>query len=130
MLKLSRPLHLILATLTYLLGASIPSYLGKPVQIAPFIFGLAIALLAQTSMSFLREVFRPHNEPLIEGETPKQKETLRNNLLYISFGMIGTIVLIAFIIHLNFTLTLASFLSSPHPALLHPALPSCQSRLR
>lgn len=110
MLKLSRPLHLILATLTYLLGASIPSYLGKPVQIAPFIFGLAIALLAQTSMSFLREVFRPHNEPLIEGETPKQKETLRNNLLYISFGMIGTIVLIAFIIHLNFTLTLASFL--------------------
>jgi 1,4-dihydroxy-2-naphthoate octaprenyltransferase len=110
LLKLTRPLHLLLATLTYLLGASIPAYLGKPVQIVPFILGLVIALLAQTSMSFLREVFRPHNEPLIEGETPQKKETLRNNLLYIAVGMIGTIVLIAFIIHLNFTLSLPSFL--------------------
>lgn len=110
MLKLTRPLHLLLAALTYLLGASIPAYLGKPVLVTPFILGLAIALLAQTSMSFLREVFRPHNEALIEGETPQQKETLRNNLLYISVGMIGTLVFIAFIIHLNFTLTLPSFL--------------------
>lgn len=76
----------------------------------PFILGLTIALLAQTSMSFLREVFRPHNEALIEGETPQQKETLRNNLLYISVGMIGTIVFTAFILYLNFTLTLPSFL--------------------
>ena len=104
MLKLIRPLHLLLAALTYLLGASIPAYLGKPVLITPFILGLAIVLLAQTSMSFLREVFRPHNEPIIESETPQQKETLRNNLLYISIGTIGTIVFIAFIIHLNFTL--------------------------
>lgn len=69
-----------------------------------------MTLLAQTSMSFLREVFRPHNEALIEGETPQQKETLRNNLLYIAVGMIGTIGGTAFIIHLNFTLTLPSFL--------------------
>ncbi len=110
MLKLTRPLHLLLAALTYFLGASIPAYLGKPVQVTPFILGLAIALLAQTSMSFLREVFRPHNEPIIEGETPQQKETLRNNLLYLSVGMIGTIVFIAFILHLNFPLTLPSFL--------------------
>jgi len=109
-LKLSRPLHLLLAALTYLLGASIPAYLGKPVQLAPFILGMAIALLAQISMSFLREVFRPHNEPLLPDETPQQKETLRNNLLYISVGVIGTIAGIAFIIHLNFTLTLPSFL--------------------
>lgn len=110
MLKLTRPLHLLLAALTYLLGASIPAYLGKPVLVTPFILGLAIALLAQTSMSFLREVFRPHNEPLVEGETPQQKETLRNNLLYISVGMVGTIVGVAFIVHINFTLALPSFL--------------------
>jgi 1,4-dihydroxy-2-naphthoate octaprenyltransferase len=109
LLKLTRPLHLLLTALTYLLGASIPAYLGKPVLVTPFILGLAIALLAQTSMSFLREVFRPHNEPLVEGETPQQKETLRNNLLYISVGMVGTIVGIAFIIHINFTLTLPTF---------------------
>lgn len=110
MLKLTRPLHLLLIALTYLLGASIPAYLGKPFQLVPFTLGLAFALLMQTSMSFLREVFRPHNEPLIEGETPQKIETLRNNLLYISIGMIGTAAVIAFIMHLNFNLTLPSLL--------------------
>ncbi|GAB4566005.1 MAG: hypothetical protein Fur0017_04010 [Anaerolineales bacterium] len=109
MLKLTRPLHLLLAALTYLLGASIPAYLGKTFQLAPFVLGFAIALLAQTSMSYLREVFRPHNEPLLEGETPQKKETLRNNMLYISSGMIGTIAVIAFLLYLNFTLSLPAF---------------------
>lgn len=109
LLKLTRPLHLLLAALTYLLGASIPAYLGKPLQILPFVLGFAIALLAQTSMSYLREVFRPHNEPLIEGETPQKKETLRNNLLYISIGMVGTIAVIIFLIYLNFTLAPFTF---------------------
>lgn len=109
MFRLTRPLHLLLAALTYLLGASIPAYLGKPFQPIPFVLGLAIALLAQTSMSYLREVFRPHNEPLIGGETPQKKETLRNNLLYTSIGMIGTIAVIVFLIYLNFTLSLTAF---------------------
>jgi 1,4-dihydroxy-2-naphthoate octaprenyltransferase len=61
-------------------------------------------------MSLLSEVFRPHNEPLIEGETPQKKETLRNNLLYISIGMIGAAAVIAFIMYLNFTLTFPTFL--------------------
>ncbi len=110
MLKLTRPLHLILVVLTYLLGASIPAYLGRPFLLVPFILGLAITLLMQTSMSFLREVFRPHNEPIIEGETPQKKETLRNNLLYISVGMIGTAAVLAFIAHLNIGITLPIFL--------------------
>lgn len=109
MLKLTRPLHLLLAALTYLLGASIPAYLGKPFQPVLFVLGLAGVLLAQASMALLGEVFRPHNEPLVQGETPRQKETLRNNMLYISIGMIGTIAVIAFIIYLNHTLTLSSF---------------------
>lgn len=110
MLRLTRPLHLLLAALTYLLGASIPAYVGVPFRFLPFILGFVGILLAQISMSFLREVFRPHNEPLIEGETPKQKETLRNNLLSISVGLLGTTAVIAFIVHLNFTLTLPAFL--------------------
>ncbi|NOH04015.1 MAG: UbiA family prenyltransferase [Chloroflexi bacterium] len=110
MLRLSRPLHLLLAALTYLLGASIPAYLGKPFQPVVFALGLAGVLLAQAGMAFLSEVFRSYNEPLIAGETPRQKEILRNNLLYISVGMIATDAVIAFIIHLNFTLTLPAFL--------------------
>ena len=110
LLKLTRPLHLLLAVLTYLLGTSISAYLGKPLQLTLFILGLIMTLLLQTSMSFLREVFRPHNETLLEGETPQQKETLRNNLLYIAVGMIGTVAVIIFIIYINFTLALPSFL--------------------
>ena len=109
-LKLSRPLNLFLAALTYLLGASVPAYLGRPIQIIPFVLGLVTVLFAQAGMALLSEVFRPHNEPLVDGETPQQKETLRNNMLYISVGMIATIAFITFIIYLNSTLTLSSFL--------------------
>ena len=109
-LKLSRPLNLFLAALTYLLGASVPAYLGRPIQIIPFVLGLVTVLFAQAGMALLSEVFRPHKEPLVDGETPQQKETLRNNMLYISVGMIATIAFITFIIYLNSTLTLSSFL--------------------
>lgn len=108
-LKLSRPLHPLLAALTYLLGASIPAYMGRPFQLAPFLLGFAGILLAQTGMSLLGEVFRPHNEPLIAGETPAQKETLRNNMLYVSIGLLATYALVIFIIYLNHTLALPAF---------------------
>jgi len=110
LLKLTRPLNLFLVTLTYLLGAGISTYLGKDIQLVPLILGFAIVIFAQISMSFLREVFRPHNEPLIKGETPQQKETLRNNLLYISIGLIGAVAGITYTLHLNFTLALPTIL--------------------
>ncbi len=110
MLKLSRPLNLLLAALTYILGASIPAYLGIPFQLMPFLLGLASVLFAQAGMALLGEVFRPHNEPLVDGETPQQKETLRNNMLYISVGLLATCGLIIFIVFLNHNLTLSSFL--------------------
>ncbi|MBK8784112.1 MAG: UbiA family prenyltransferase [Anaerolineales bacterium] len=108
--RLSRPLNLLLAALTYILGASVPAYLGIPIQIIPFVLGLASVLFSQASMALLGEVFRPHNEPLVDDETPQQKETLRNNMLYVSIGMIATIAFIAFIIYINSILTLSSFL--------------------
>jgi 1,4-dihydroxy-2-naphthoate octaprenyltransferase len=108
-LKLSRPLNLLLAALTYILGASIPAYLGKPFQLIPFWLGLAGILLAQWSMSLLAEVFRPHNEPLVDGETPGQKETLRNNMLYASIAALTVYAVIAFILYLDRNLTLHTF---------------------
>ena len=101
MLKLSRPLHLLLAALTYLLGSSIPAYLGKSFSALTFWLGLIGVLLAQLSMSLLADVFRPHNEPLIENETPKQKETLRNNLLYVSYGLLTVNAVLAFLLYIN-----------------------------
>jgi len=110
LLKLSRPLHLLLAALTYILGASIPAYLGKPFQPLTFSLGFAGVLLAQLSMSLLAEVFRPHNEPLVEDETPKQKETLRSNMLYISIAALSSTAFIVYLLYINHALVLPSFI--------------------
>lgn len=109
-LRLSHPLHLLLAALTYTLGASIPAYLGNPIQPVIFALGLAGVLLAQLSMSLLAEVFRPHNEPLIEDETPQQKESLRNNLLYISIAALTVTAFIIYLLYVNQALVFYSFI--------------------
>jgi len=109
LLKLTRPLHLLLAALTYTLGASIPSYLGIPFNVQPFSLGLAGTLFAQLSMFVLAEVFRPHNEPLIENETPKQKETLRSNALILSIALLTVTAFIAYLLYINQALVLSSF---------------------
>ncbi|MFN8412347.1 MAG: UbiA family prenyltransferase [Anaerolineales bacterium] len=113
--RLSRPLHLLLAALTYLLGASIPAYLGKPFNVLTFWLGLGGVLFAQLGMNLLAEAFRPHNEPLIENETPLQKETLRNNLLFVSYASlaaVGTIVIVLYLSKNLVTSTFLFFLSS------------------
>lgn len=109
-LKLTRPLHLLLAALTYLLGASVPAYLGKSFQPLAFLLGLAGVLLAQLSMSLLAEVFRPYNEPLVEDETPQQKETLRNNMLYVSIVALSSSAFIVYLLYINQVLALPSFI--------------------
>lgn len=109
MLKLSRPLHHLLAGLTYLLGTSIAVYLGKPFVTAAFWLGLIGVLCAQLSMNLLAEAFRPHNEPLVKDETPAQKETLRNNLLYLSYASLSASLLTAFILYLNQHLAVPTF---------------------
>jgi 1,4-dihydroxy-2-naphthoate octaprenyltransferase len=110
LLKLTRPLHLLLSALTYTLGASIPAYLGKSFQPLAFSLGLAGVLLAQLSMSLLAEVFRPHNEPLIEDETPKQKETLRNNALYLSIAALSSAAFISYLLYINQLLVIFTFI--------------------
>lgn len=110
MQKLTHPLHLLLAALTYTLGASIPAYLGKPLNAAAFWLGLTGIILAQLSMSLLSEVFRPHNEPLVENETPKQKETLRNNALYISIAALTVTAFIIYLLYINQSLALPAFI--------------------
>jgi 1,4-dihydroxy-2-naphthoate octaprenyltransferase len=108
LLKLSHPLQLLLAALTYLLGASIPAYLGRPFSASAFWLGLAGILFSQLSMSLLAEVFRPHNEPLLENETPQKKESLRTNLLYISYGLLTVNAVLAFLLYVNHHLVFES----------------------
>lgn len=101
LLRLSRPLHLVLAALTYFLGASIANYLGKPFRIDSFWLGLVAILLVQISMNLLVEVFRPYNEPIIAGETRKDRLALRNNALYISIASLAASAVIAFLLYNN-----------------------------
>ena len=110
MLKLVRPLHLLLAVLTYTLGASIANYLAVPFVADSFWLGLAMILLAQMCMSLLSEVFRLDIEPLLENETRKSRQSLRNNALYISIASLTLIAFIAYLLFTNNHLSVASFL--------------------
>jgi 1,4-dihydroxy-2-naphthoate octaprenyltransferase len=96
MLKLSRPFHLLLAALTYSLGAGIADYLGIPFLTSPFWLGLVVVLLIQLSMNLLPEVFRLDTEPLVENETRVKRQILRNNILYTSIAVLASVVLILY----------------------------------
>jgi len=108
LLRLSRPLHLLLAALTYFLGASIANYLGKPFRSDSFWLGLIAILLAQTSMNLLAEVFRPVNEELVEGQSRKERLMLRNNALYISIAALTADAVIAFVLYNNHHLSISA----------------------
>ena len=99
LLRLTRPINLILAALTYFLGASIADYLGKTLQPDAFWLGLLGVLLAQTSMNLLAEVFRLDVEPLAEDETRKERQSLRNNAFYISVAALAAVALIAYMLN-------------------------------
>jgi len=109
LLKLIRPLHLFLGALTYFFGASLADYLGEPFRTDSFWLGLVMILLLQIAMNLLSEVYRPHNEPLLENETRADKITLRNNALYISMAALASIAVIAYILYNTNHLPASSF---------------------
>lgn len=94
-LRLARPLFLLLAALTYVLGTAIARYLGHPQTPSVFWLGLIGVLLAQTSMSLLVEVFRPANEPIIQGETPTERKAIYDSALYVSIGALAAAAFVA-----------------------------------
>jgi 1,4-dihydroxy-2-naphthoate octaprenyltransferase len=109
LLRLSRPLHLLLAALTYFLGTSIANYLGKSLRTDSFWLGFVAVLLSQASMNLLAEVFRPINEPIVEGETIKDRLALRNNALYVSIAALTANAVIAFLLYNNGHLSVPAF---------------------
>ena len=109
LLRLSHPIQLLLAALTYFFGASIANYLGKPFRTDSFWLGLAAVLLAQISMNLLAEVFRPVNEPIMQDETLKDRLTLRNNALYVSIAALTANAAIVLLLYNSNRLTLSTF---------------------
>jgi 1,4-dihydroxy-2-naphthoate octaprenyltransferase len=85
-LKLSRPISLLLAVLTYTLGVGMARYLGQPIRIASFGMGL-LALVTLLVATFLfAEYFRLPLTPLNQDETPRQRERFRVTLLQVSYA--------------------------------------------
>ncbi len=99
LLRLSRPLTLLLAALTYGLGVGVANYLGQPLALDTFWLGLVCIWMSQLSMNLLTEVFRPSNEPITPGETLAERRTLRNNALYISIAALSALAIAAFLLY-------------------------------
>ena len=84
----SRPILLLLASLTYTLGAGIARYLGHTVNPAIFWLGL-VSLLALLCAAFLfTEYFRLPFMPLEPNETPRVREHFRVTLLQVSYAIL------------------------------------------
>jgi 1,4-dihydroxy-2-naphthoate octaprenyltransferase len=109
LLRLSRPLYVLLAALTYCFGVSIANYLGKPFRFDAFWLGLVGVLLTLISMNLLSEVFRLDAEPLTENETRRDRVVVRNNALYVSVAAITVDAVLAFLLYRNLNLSPASF---------------------
>jgi 1,4-dihydroxy-2-naphthoate octaprenyltransferase len=98
LLRLSRPLNLLFAALTYFLGAGVARYLGEP-QVAPvFWLGLLGVLFAQLATTLLAEVFRPANEPILPDETLPGRRALLDAALYVSISALASLAVIAFLL--------------------------------
>jgi 1,4-dihydroxy-2-naphthoate octaprenyltransferase len=94
--KLARPLLLLLASMTYSLGAGISRYLGHPVQPAAFGLGLLVVLAIQAAAYFLAEYFRLPLAPLAKDEKPRDREFLSISLFQSSIALLtasGAIIL-------------------------------------
>lgn len=108
LLYLFRPILLLLAAMTYSLGAGIAHYLGKPIRIASFGIG-GIAVLALLGAAFLfTEYFSLPMRSLEQGETPRQRENFRVTILEVAYAAL-TLSVIAFLtLFLNKSLNLSA----------------------
>jgi len=99
-LRLTRPLNLLLALLTYTLGLGIARYLGVTVLPLPQFIGAAIILLLLAASGMLIAYFRPFNEPLLPGAelTPGEREQLRAYLLACGAVFLGVAGLLVFLL--------------------------------
>lgn len=99
-LRLSRPLHLLFAALTYSLGVAIADYLGVTISASALWLGLGWVCLMQMCMNLLPEVFRPINEPILPEETRAERVYLRDRLLVVSIGLLAIAAMCAYLLFL------------------------------
>jgi 1,4-dihydroxy-2-naphthoate octaprenyltransferase len=87
-IKLARPLQLLLALITFSLGAGISRYLGHPVKLAAFGLGILAIFAIQVAAFWLVEFFHLPLTPLAKGETPRNREALRIGLFQSAMALL------------------------------------------
>jgi len=92
------PIHLLLALLTYGLGLGLARYLGATLWLSSQFLGGVIVLLLLITSGLLTECFRPSNEPLVLGETRKEREELRSLLLVVSLLCLAVVGILIFLL--------------------------------
>lgn len=108
--RLSQPLNLFFAVLTYSLGAGIARYLGNLNQPVVFFLGLGGILLAQLSMSLLAEVYRPLNEPINPDETRFEREAVRTAAMLVAITALAAAALVVVLLRQEEILSLVAVL--------------------
>lgn len=97
--RLARPVDLLLALLTYGMGIGIARYLGGAFQ--PFVHlaaGMSLLFLLAAS-HLLTEYFRPAHDPILPGETRREREALRAFLLVVALAFVAVGALLAFFLY-------------------------------
>jgi 1,4-dihydroxy-2-naphthoate octaprenyltransferase len=100
-LQLVRPLHLLLAALTYTFGLGVAKYLGNPFHSGSLLLGLLIVVLGQAGMSLMSEAFRPVEDPPLGNLNRFEWARLRISLLYLAISFLGTAAGLAYLLFLN-----------------------------
>jgi 1,4-dihydroxy-2-naphthoate octaprenyltransferase len=100
-LRLSRPIILLLDALTYFLGGGVARYLGHAINYQLFWLGFIVMILAQICMNLLVEAFRPSNEPIIKGESIANRKIIHDASLYISIASLTAIAVIVVLLYKN-----------------------------
>ncbi len=108
--RLTRPVQLLFALLTYGLGLGLARYLGSTLLIEPQFLGGVIVIFLLAASSLLTEYFRPFNEPIIEGETRQEREEFRSLLLVISLTFLAVVGILVFLLQRSGFLSFGTYL--------------------
>ena len=101
LLPFTNPLLLALGALSYALGTGIARYLGRADSPLNFWLGFGWITLLILAMNLLTAYFRPHNEPLLENETLKERNWVRAAMFQVSIILLSVVALLTLSLLLN-----------------------------
>ncbi|MDK1027817.1 MAG: prenyltransferase [Anaerolineae bacterium] len=91
--RLSQPLVILFAILTYILGTGISRYLGVSQNWTVFWLGFVIIILAQFGMNLLVEALRPIDQPSNRNQNRAERVNLRKAALLLSISALATLAI-------------------------------------